>query len=487
MAQGSLAEAGRTLEQSRKRIAELANEANSTAESEKPGATADAVAALAGAKSAALDSERSLAQAAESAQALAEKRLAAAQSRLVALRARFAADDAKCAIPPRPDAEPLAMQAAHAERQAAVAKAEEDWLAADQKLAAAKQASDAETEPGKKATAAAEAEVAQARKALATAEAALSEPSADYTPITEVHPATSTGRRLALARWIANRENPLTARVAVNHVWLRHFGAPLVASVFDFGMRGSKPTHPELLDWLAVELMESGWSMKHLHRLLVTSNAYRMQSSGAADSPNRERDPENRYLWRMNPVRMEAEVVRDSVLQVAGNLDDTVGGPDLAHEEGLRSRRRSVYYQHAYEKQMTFLKLFDAASVDECYRRKPSVVPQQALALANSTLALDQSRLLARRLSGQVPPAADSAFIAAAFEQVLGRPATDDEQTVCLDFLDRQAMRLQDPGALTAFEGTAECEVPPSADPRERARENLVHVLLNHNDFVTIR
>jgi hypothetical protein len=162
-AQDFFAQAGRTLEQSRKRIAELINENPSAAKPEKPGAAADPVAALAGAKSAALDSERSLAQAAESAQALAEKRLATARSRLVALRARFAADDARCAIPPRPDAEPFAMQAAHAERQAAVAKAEEDWLAADQKLVAARQASEAETESGKKATAAAEAAVAEAR------------------------------------------------------------------------------------------------------------------------------------------------------------------------------------------------------------------------------------------------------------------------------------------------------------------------------------
>src|ERR671920_1717368 len=91
--------------------------------------------------------------------------------------------------------------------------------------------------------------------------------------------ATSTGRRLALARWIADRKNPLTARVAVNHIWLRHFGSPLVPTVFDFGLNGKRPTHPELLDWLAVELMDSGWQMKSLHRLIVTSNVYRMQSS----------------------------------------------------------------------------------------------------------------------------------------------------------------------------------------------------------------
>src|SRR5207237_5963542 len=129
-----------------------------------------------------------------------------------------------------------------------------------------------------------------------------------------------------LAQWIASRANPLTARVAVNHVWGRHFGRPLVDTVFDFGRNGQRPTHPELLDWLAVEFMERGWSMKHLHRLIVTSNAYRMASAGA--SPQ-SADPDNRWLWQFPRRRVEAEVVRDSVLHAAGELDTQMGGLDL--------------------------------------------------------------------------------------------------------------------------------------------------------------
>src|SRR5207253_1586229 len=125
-------------------------------------------------------------------------------------------------------------------------------------------------------------------------------------------PSESTGRRAALAQWVADRKNPLTARVAVNHIWARHFGQPLVATVFDFGRKGSAPTHPALLDWLAVELMASrererpeGWSMKHVHRLLVTSNAYRMTSSSlGAPEKNIKDDGDNRFYWRMNSQRM---------------------------------------------------------------------------------------------------------------------------------------------------------------------------------------
>src|SRR5439155_2039715 len=138
------------------------------------------------------------------------------------------------------------------------------------------------------------------------------------------------GRRRALAQWIAGRDNPLTARVAVNHIWMRHFGKPLVESVSDFGRNGKKPTHPELLDWLALELMENGWSMKHLHRLIVTSAAYRMQSK--AGGSNATIDPENRYVWHFNARRAEGEIIRDSVLHVAGQLDPTIGGPVLEND-----------------------------------------------------------------------------------------------------------------------------------------------------------
>jgi hypothetical protein len=157
------------------------------------------------------------------------------------------------------------------------------------------------------------------------------------------NPPTSTGRRLALARWIADRNNPLTARVAVNHVWLRHFGKPLVPTVANFGLGGKPPTHPELLDWLTMHFADDGWSMKKLHRLVVTSHTYRLGSQTVAES--QKKDPENRWLWRMEPRRMEAEVVRDSLLAAAGDLDRTIGGPPLDEKLGQTSHRRSLYFR----------------------------------------------------------------------------------------------------------------------------------------------
>src|SRR5262245_2381967 len=171
-----------------------------------------------------------------------------------------------------------------------------------------------------------------------------------YAPIVKLDPAASTGRRLALARWITDAKNPLTARVAVNHVWLRHFGQALVPSEFDFGRNGQKPTNPALLDWLAAEFVERGWNFKELHRLILTSNAYRMDST--ASPAMLKLDPDNRYLWRMNSRRMEGESVRDSLLAVAARLDETKSGPDIAHRLGLTVPRRSLYFQHAAEKQM---------------------------------------------------------------------------------------------------------------------------------------
>jgi hypothetical protein len=330
-----------------------------------------------------------------------------------------------------------------------------------------------------------------ARAALAKAEAEAKEPAtARYTPRpVATYPATSTGRRLALARWITDRQNPLAARVAVNHIWLRHFGHALVPTVFDFGRNGQPPSHPALLDWLAAELMDSGWSMKRLHRLIVTSATYRQDS--AYDASAAARDPDNRFLWRFAPRRLEAEAVRDSVLFVAGSLDPARGGPDLDHAQGLTVPRRSLYFRHAYEKQMLFLSLFDAANVTECYRRTTSVVPQQALALANSPLVIGQARLLARKLTkdvGPMPtPGADLAFVRAAFEQVLGRLPTVAEEAECVQFLTEQARRLAEAKGLAPLGGPEAGTVPPDANPHLRAREGLVQVLMNHHEFVTIR
>jgi hypothetical protein len=301
---------------------------------------------------------------------------------------------------------------------------------------------------------------ADALKALVRARAALRQPpSTAYTaPPRTTYSATSTGRRLAFARWIADESNPLTARVAVNHIWGRHFGRAIVPTVNDFGRNGQPPSHPALLDWLAAELMERGWNMKPIHRLIVTSATYRQDSR--PDPANLARDPDDVFLWRWAPRRAEAEVVRDCVFVVAGALDATLGGPDIGHEAGLTVPRRSLYFQHAAEKQMEFLQIFDAAGVTECYRRKESVLPQQALALANSELSLRMARRLSRVLSEQAG-SDPGRFITAAFERVLSRPPTGAELAECLRYLGR--------------------------DGGSRRSESLVHVLLNHHDFVTIR
>ena len=238
--------------------------------------------------------------------------------------------------------------------------------------------------------------------------------------------------------------------------------------------------------------------MKHLHRFIVTSAAYR-RSSVAADvrrlhSPQtpdaRPRtlfsqslltsaatqakvDPENKLLWRMNPGRMEAEVVRDSILHLAGALDPRMGGQELENKDALTTTRRSLYYSFNPESdgRSEFSALFDAPDPNECYRRTRSVIPQQALALTNSKLVHDHAAAMAKRLGAPVyDPASpgNTAFITAAFEQILTRPPSRTELAECEAFLKQQA-------AATPKDGEA------------RARQSLVRALLNQNDFLTVR
>jgi hypothetical protein len=238
--------------------------------------------------------------------------------------------------------------------------------------------------------------------------------------------------------------------------------------------------------------MDHAWQMKHIHRLLVTSNTYRMVSTvgDSTSNTNVALDRDNRYLWRMNTRRLESELVRDSIFYVAGNLDLTRGGPEFAYNLASTTPRRSMYFQHAYEKQNKFLEIFDAASVNECYRRSESVVPQQALALANSDVTLNESRLLARELGNSVTKETgkepNQSFVALAYEQILGRQPSTAEMTECRDFLQQQSQLLQDPKKLTPIAGGPKATVEASKDPIQRARENLILVLYNHNDFVTI-
>ncbi len=441
--------------------------------------------------------------------AIAEKTLAVAEAQPAAIRARAEAERARYQQPPADNATSLAQQAVKLERLAAVAKAEE--AAAQAELEVARAAADKKAEAEKKLTA--------ARAAIDTARQAVETPAENFTPLSgslktlennleteesrrKPFPTTSTGRRSAFAKWLTDPKHPLPARVAVNHIWLRHMGRPLVPTVFDFGRKGTPPTHPELLDWLAVELIEHGWSMKHIHRLIVTSQAYRMSSSSAegetrregdgekrstatADSPglpvsfspplpvspSQQKDPDNRFYWRANPIRMEAQLVRDSLLHLAGELDLTRGGPSIpANDE--TSKRRSLYFVHSHNEHQKFLSMFDDASVLDCYRRAESIVPQQALALENSPMATVMGEKIARRIAAANPTASDNEFIRAAFLTILSVEPSSEELSLAAEGLTRL---------------TAAAKQKNRPNPAAHARTGLIQVLLNHNDFVTVR
>jgi hypothetical protein len=434
--------------------------------------------------------------------AAAETKLAAAQLELESLERRIQADATRYSTgllsedrQAEPTVKAIIEAAGQSERHAAQASAKASLAAADAAIASAevavaeagKQTDQAAIDAASKALEAAQQQRVAAMNALNTANAALAKVPEEYTPLSPKYPQVSSGRRAVLAQWIASRDNPLTARVAVNHIWLRHFGQALVDTPQDFGRNGSRPTHPELLDWLACELMDSGWSMRHLHRLIVTSRTYQQASIlPRSQGPVTEQfatansaDPDNRTYWRFPASRMQAEVVRDSLLAAAGELDETMGGHEIDHKQGMTSHRRSLYFAFHGEERMEFLELFDAANACDCYKRTTSVQPQQALALTNSELTKTLSRQLATRLGKQVASdVEDSArsFVWLAFLQVLNREPGEAEMTASLEFLKQQAIRL------TPVDGGAS-----AIDPTVRSRENLIHALMNHNDFVTIR
>ena len=415
--------------------------------------------------------------------AVAQKTLATAELRPVALRTAHVADVAKFNSSPPENLPQQVSEAAIAARKYEVAKAEEAVVRARQKLITA----DSKTKPN------AEKELTAAQTNLDKSSKTLEQPGEKYTSLrVSVRAANgygekmagddsrrgpfamvSTGRRTALARWIASPNNPLTARVAVNHIWLRHFGQPLVESVSDFGLRAEQPVQHALLDWLAVEFMEHNWSMKHLHHLIATSRVYQLSSSIAdAEESTKKADPLNEYYWRRKPQRMESQVVRDSLLHLAGVLDTTIGGPSIAPDKENTIFRRSLYFTHSRDKRGEFVSMFDDADVVLCYRRGESIIPQQALALANSKLALAMSRRIAAALQENIGGATDEQFIKTAFETVLQVQPTAEETAACREMLEKSTTAL------------ANSKHP---QPVVRARENLVHVLLNHNNFVTIR
>ena len=418
----------------------------------------------------------------------ARAELTSVERRAAAMRAAWAKeDDSTGEVKLAEAALTTAAEAMQAERQAAVAKAQHAVAEVEWKLRQA-----ATDKKG-----ALEKELSTARESLVKAEknaAATISPEDKYTRLegakwtptrflssTGDDPqvefgANSTGRRTALAEWITDPRNPLTARVAVNHIWARHMGTPLVATVFDFGRKGSPPTHPELLDWLAAELIDSGWDMKHLHRLIVESSAYRMSSSVTGRDNNMAKDPDNLAFWRRTPIRLESEVVRDSILSLAGTLETSRGGPPVLPADQAASTRRSLYFFHSNNDRNLFLTTFDEAAVKECYRRDQSIVPQQALALSNSGLVHDAAHRIAERLSKrstsvEQPPVDELEFVARAFYVVLGIRANDAELHASTKALETWR-KLSDRAA---------------AGSVDRAHVNFVWALFNHNDFVTLR
>ncbi|MDG2384332.1 MAG: DUF1553 domain-containing protein [Pirellulaceae bacterium] len=422
---------------------------------------------------------------------IARLAVAAAEAELDALKARWEADKSQyLALAKTGDVAGKQWAALAAEQQANLATTRLGLKQKNKALMAAEQIKDPTKKQDSVDKAKKEVELAQKQH-----DQALKDPekNAEYTSVGEVYPRLSSGRRLALARWITRPDNPLAARVAVNYVWMHHLGKPLVANVFDFGLRSPEPVYRDLLDWLAVELIESDWSLKHLHRLIVTSRTYQLASTQNASTDwqtNERVDPDNRFLWRGNVRRLEAEVIRDSLFFVAGNLDRQHGGPEIDFSKGETVRRRSIYFRHAYEKQMTMLVLFDAAAPTECYQRSPSIIPQQALALSNSPLSFDQARSLASHLTRALTVAGtgdDRSFVEAAFQLLLGREGRKDELQVCDEFLRQQTQLLREEQSLTLLVGESRSQTSASASAAQRARENLIHTLMNHNDFVTLR
>jgi hypothetical protein len=288
----------------------------------------------------------------------------------------------------------------------------------------------------------------------------------------------SSGRRLAFARWLTSPENPLFARVIVNRVWQHHFGTGLVPNPDNLGQSGGAPSHPELIDYLASELIRNGWSLKSLHRLILLSHTWRQSSE--FDSAAYAVDPENRWLWRYPLHRLEAEAVRDAMLCVSGELDERRSGPyvptkrDAAGvvfvEEGRDgSHRRSLYLQQRRTQVVTFLELFDAPTiVTNCTLRNTSTVPVQSLALLNSEFVRLRSAAFAQRVWSEAEGNREQ-LIQRAFRRACSRPPTDAELAAAREFLTAQEQIYGD-----------------KADGAQQARTDFCQMLLSMNAFLYV-
>ena len=294
-------------------------------------------------------------------------------------------------------------------------------------------------------------------------------------------PFTAGSGRLDLARWAVSDENPLTARVMVNRVWKHHFGQGIVASTDNFGENGERPTHPALLDFLASDLIKNNWSIKQLHRSIMLSSAYQMDSRISGEA--KKLDPANKLLSHMPVRRLEGEAIRDSVLAIAGTLNPTVGGPSIAphisdYQDGRGKPktgtldgegRRSVYIQARRNFLTPLLLAFDyPLPISTIGRRGVSAVPSQALILLNNEFLHDQAGKWARAELERYDD--DAQRISDMFERAFGRKPSRDEVAAASDFLDEQSSRL------TAAESD---EAQPWTD--------LAHTLMNSAEFIFVR
>jgi hypothetical protein len=312
--------------------------------------------------------------------------------------------------------------------------------------------------------------------------------------------AKTTGRRSALALWLTRPDHPLTARVMMNRLWQHHFSKGIVASPGDLGVMGEPPTHPKLLDWLAREFVRRGWSLKAMHRLMVTSAAYRQSSRWNAKAAGV--DPDNQLLWRMNRRRLEGETLRDAMLAVSGLLNPRASGPSVFPEfpaelsnprggwrvsaDGRERNRRSIYVFAKRNQRYPLFSLFDSPDGNEtCSRRNLTTTAPQALMLLNGKLTLDLARAFAGRLlrEGKADPAR---LVDRAYRLALGRAADAEEILAAQQFLTRQADLVRQ--RLKEHKAVAQPVAAP--DGTEAAfgatLVDLCHVLLNVNEFIYV-
>jgi hypothetical protein len=283
----------------------------------------------------------------------------------------------------------------------------------------------------------------------------------------------STGRRTALAEWIASPANPLTARVMVNRLWQYHFGRGLAGTTSDFGRLGERPTHPELLDWLASRFVEEGWHIKAMHRLILTSATYRQSAVVPTTDTAKRKDPANLWLWRMNIRRLESEPICDGMLAVAGELNPTLGGPSVETTD----HRRTVYTKIIRNLPDALLRAFDSPDgFISAPQRDESTTVTQALMLINGEWSLDRAKALANRLKSERSLNDPEQLVTRAVGLAFGRTPQPAELVRAVDYLRGRS-------------AAPESKADPNAASTEISLSALVdfcHVLLNSNEFLYI-